>query len=494
MGVEGHLEHPVHEGAALVGGKLRPLPGAQTQHVLQKITVPAGVVFFELTGRDAEPPAQQRFQRLEVADLTGAAARHPAQEGEALGFCPAGGMKGLGEAGAFDLRQGPAAAQHVEAVGGSGREVGQVEFRRTRSQHVHDGLEGGAEGLALPLRPAEPEASGRGGEGLIKADLFPHHPVLEAVRKLDLLRHQGIAVGVGQQARLAGRGGKFALGEAQHKDIVRCVKAHLACAGQHHGVQRLGDVAEVGRAQQQPEQLFVLGDGDALAAQQACHLVQQSHDHVPLPGGFLGGGDAPLGPDGLHLRGLSVLRAQLLQAEVEGAAHLLGVGRAELRAQAVGGGDEKGAGLFGPGKVFSVLVGGLHIAEAPGVLLEGCAPRRRVGRPGVGVVLKGADLFLGEGAEAGLGQGGELFRQLRTPGNGQQTPHRRGRGAELGSRRLVAVERDVRHPELVLHGGAVFRDVAADHRHLPAADALPHEAADGGSGGAGFFLPAGGGE
>ena len=60
-----------------------------------------------------------------------------------------------------------------------------------------------------------------------------------------------------------------------------------------------------------------------------------------------------------------------LQAEVEGAAHLLGVGRAELRAQAVGGGDEKGAGLFGPGEVFSVLVGGLHITEAPGVLLEG---------------------------------------------------------------------------------------------------------------------------
>ena len=107
MGVEGHLEHPVHEGAALVGGKLRPLAGAQTQHVLQKITVPAGVVFFELTGRDAEPPTQQRFQRFEVADLTGAAARHPAQEGEALGFCPAGGMKGLGEAGAFALRQGP---------------------------------------------------------------------------------------------------------------------------------------------------------------------------------------------------------------------------------------------------------------------------------------------------------------------------------------------------------------------------------------------------
>ena len=107
-------------------------------------------------------------------------------------------MKGLSEAGALDLRQGPAAAQHVEAVGGSGGKVGQIQFRRTRSQHVHDGLEGGAEGLTLPLRPAEPEASGRGGEGLIKADLLADHPVLEAVRKLDLLRHQGVAVGVGQ--------------------------------------------------------------------------------------------------------------------------------------------------------------------------------------------------------------------------------------------------------------------------------------------------------
>lgn len=79
----------------------------------------------------------------------------------------------------------------------------------------------------------------------------------------------------------------------------------------------------------------------------------------------------PRSADGLHLRGLSVLRAQLLQAEVKGAAHLLGVGRSEFRAQAVGGGDEKGAGLFGPGKVFSVLVGGLHIAEAPGFFSKG---------------------------------------------------------------------------------------------------------------------------
>ena len=279
-------------------------------------------------------------------------------------------MKSLGEAGALDLRQGPAAAQHVEAVGSSGGKVGQVEFRRTRSQHVHDGLEGGAEGLALPLRPAEPEASGRGGEGLIKQTCS---------RTTRFSKQSGSSISCAIRASRsawvsrpvsAGRGGEFALGEAQHKDIVRCVKAHLACAGHHHGVQRLGDVAEIRRAQQQPKQLLVLGDGDALAAQQTCHLVQQAHDHIPLPGGFLGGGDAPLGPDGLHLRSLSVLRTQLLQAEVEGAAHLLGVGRAELRAQTVGGGDEK-ARAFSARARFSLSSSVGSTSPKPGVLLEG---------------------------------------------------------------------------------------------------------------------------
>ena len=72
--------------------------------------------------------------------------------------------------------------------------------------------------------------------------------------------------------------------------------------------------------------------------------------------------------------------------------------------------------------------------------------------------------------------------------------HRRGRGAELRGGGLVAVQRDVRHPELVPHGGPVLGQVAADHRDLPAAHALPHQAADGTGGGAGFLLPAGGGK
>ena len=299
---------------------------------------------------------------------------------------------------------------------------------------------------------------------------------------------------MGQEARLAGRGGKLALGESQHKDVVRRIEAHLARAGQHHSVQRLGDVAEVRGAQQQAEQLLVLGDGDALTTQQAGHLVQQAHDHIPLPGGFLGGGDAPLGPDGLHLRGLCFLGPQLLEAEVKGAAHLLGAGGAELCTQTVGGRYKEGAGLLGSGEVLGILGGGVCVAEAPGILLEGSAPRCRARRPCIGVVLEGADLLFGEGTQARLCQRGELFGQLCAPGNGQQAAHRRGRSAELRGGRLVAVKGDVRHPELVPDGGAVLCNVAADHGDPAAADALPHEAADGRSSSPGFLLPAGGGE
>ena len=125
---------------------------------------------------------------------------------------------------------------------------------------------------------------------------------------------------------------------------------------------------------------------------------------------------------------------------------------------------------------------------------KGFTPCRRVGRPCVGVIFEGADLRLGQGAEPGLGERGQRFGHLRTPRQCQQCLDRRCRCAELGRGRLVAIQRDPGHPELIPHGGAVFGDVAADHRDLSAADALPHQTPDGTGGGAGFFFPAGGGK
>ena len=48
--VQRHLQHPVHQGAALVGGKLGPAAGPEPQHILQKVAVAAGIIFFQLTG------------------------------------------------------------------------------------------------------------------------------------------------------------------------------------------------------------------------------------------------------------------------------------------------------------------------------------------------------------------------------------------------------------------------------------------------------------
>ena len=482
----------MHQGAALVGGELGPLAGAQTQNVLQKVAVAAGVVFFQLAGRDAQPPPQQQLQSVEVPHLPGGAARHAVQKAQALGLVAFRGVKGFGKAGALGVRQGPAAAQAVEAVGGGGRQIGKFQLRGRRAQPLHDGFQRGAEGQALPLGPAHPQPLGRGREGLVEADLLAHHAVFKAVGQVDFVCHEGVAVGVGQQARLARGGGELAFRQPQHKDVIGCVEPHLACAGQHHGVQRLGDVAQIGRAQQQAKQVFVLRHGDGLLSQQAGHLVEQAHDHVPLPGGFLSGGDAPGGPDGLHLRGLLFLRAQLFQAEVERPAHLLGVGVPQFRPQGLHGPHQQGPGFFGPLQVIGVLFGGHDIAETLRVFGKFCPPRRRVGRPGVGVVFEGADFFFTQRAKARFGQRRQIFSQISSPRQRQQGPHGGGWGAELRGGGLVAVKRDVRHAELVPQCGAVLGDIAADHSHFAAAHTLPHQAADGPRHGPGFLFPAGG--
>ena len=102
-------------------------------------------------------------------------------------------------------------------------------------------------------------------------------------------------------------------------------------------------------AQQQAEKILVLRHGDALTAQQPRHLVQQLHHHVPLAGGFLCRRDAPGGADILHLCGLLPLCAQLLQAEIQRPADLLGVGAAHFAAQGIHRRHQLFAGILGAG-------------------------------------------------------------------------------------------------------------------------------------------------
>ena len=299
---------------------------------------------------------------------------------------------------------------------------------------------------------------------------------------------------MGQQAAFCGSRGKFPLRKPQHKYIIRRIQTHFAGACQHHCVQGLRDVPKVGGAQQQAEKILVLRHSDALTAQQPRHLVQQLHHHVPLAGGFLCRRDTPGGADILHLRGLLSLCAQLLQAEIQRPADLLGVGTAHLAAQSIHRRHQLFAGVLGAGQVLGVLLGQLSIAEAPGAFGKFCPPRRSIGRPRVGVVFQCTDFRLGQVAQAGLGQHGQLLGHVRAPQQCQQRPHRRGGCAELRGGGFIAVQRDLCHAELVPHRSPVQTDITADHRNFSAAHPLPHQAADGGSSAAGFLLPAGGGK
>ena len=188
------------------------------------------------------------------------------------------------------------------------------------------------------------------------------------------------------------------------------------------------------------------------------------------------------------------LCAQLLQAEIQCPTDLFRVGAAHLAAQGIHRRHQLFAGVLGTGQVQRIFLGQLGIAEATGAFGKFCPPRRCIRRPCVGIVFQRTDLRLGQVAQAGLGQHGQLLGHVRTPQQRQQRPHRRGRGAELRGGGFVAVQRDLCHAELVPRRSPVQADIAADHRDLSAAHALPHQAADGGSGAAGFLFPAGGGK
>ena len=115
VGVQRHLQHPVHQGTALVCRKLCTAAGLEPQHILQKVAVAAGIVFFQLAGRDVQPPAQQHFQRGQILHLPGRVLLHALQQRKPPGCLHSltGGAQRLGQAGTFQFGQRPAAAQHV---------------------------------------------------------------------------------------------------------------------------------------------------------------------------------------------------------------------------------------------------------------------------------------------------------------------------------------------------------------------------------------------
>ena len=115
VGVQRHLQDPVHQGTALVGGKLRTAAGLEPQHILQKVAVTADIIFFQLAGRDVQSPAQQRFQRGQILHLPGRILLHALQQCQSPGYLHpfAGAAQRLGQAGAFQFGHRPAAAQHV---------------------------------------------------------------------------------------------------------------------------------------------------------------------------------------------------------------------------------------------------------------------------------------------------------------------------------------------------------------------------------------------
>ena len=261
---------------------------------------------------------------------------------------------------------------------------------------------------------------------------------------------------MGQKARLRRCTGELPFRKTQHEHIIRRVQTHFARACQHHRVQRLRDVPKVRRAQQQAEQVFVFRKGHALTAQQVRHFMKQLHHHVPLAGRFLRCRDAPGRADGFHQRGLLLLCAQLFQAEIQFPADLFGASAPHLAAQLVHGCYQQPAGSLGILQRFCVLIGQFIFTEALGAFLKFCAPCRRIGGPGIGIVFQRADLRLGQSAQAGLGKNGQVFGHIRTAHKGQQCAHRRSRGTELRGGGFIAVKRDVRHAELVPDGRTVI--------------------------------------
>ena len=154
MGVQRHLQYPVHQGTALVGAQLCLAAGAQPQHILQKIAVAAAIIFFHLAGRDPQPPPKQRLQRRQIFQLTGCRAGHTIQHRQAGRSALA--LQRLGQAGLLHMVQHPPAAQAVQGRRWGGSQIQQFQIRRSGSQRFHDGLHRRTQCHILAFGPAHP--------------------------------------------------------------------------------------------------------------------------------------------------------------------------------------------------------------------------------------------------------------------------------------------------------------------------------------------------
>lgn len=142
--------------------------------------------------------------------------------------------------------------------------------------------------------PAEPQIAACHSQRLVKADPLAQDLVGKAVGQLGALLHHNVAVGVGQQALIAGRLGELPLQQADHKDGIGLGQAHTARRGHDHAVKALGDMPHIGRAQQQRKKLGVLGRGQLFTAQQAGKLVKQPHNDIPFAQDLIRLGQAAL--------------------------------------------------------------------------------------------------------------------------------------------------------------------------------------------------------
>ena len=288
----------MHQIAALVGSEGRLLAGLCPQHVFQKIGKGAGIIPLHPAGGEPQLPAQQLLHGGSVVHRKGLGPRrllHRVQQLALLGLVPVF-RKALEKGRGLAAFRVPALAQQVQRHGRGGSQVRPLQRRflwRKALDHRRKGTGHRHGGAAR--RPAEPQAFRRGGEGLVKAHLLPDGPVLEAVRHFHALTHQAFPLGVSEQTLIAGGLGELALGQPQHKAPVRVIQPHPARSGKDHLVQRLGNVAQVGTAHQQLEQVRQLGGGQHLVPQQQGHLVQKVRRQVPHPHRLAGGGDALAG-------------------------------------------------------------------------------------------------------------------------------------------------------------------------------------------------------
>ena len=293
---------------------------------------------------------------------------------------------------------------------------------------------------------------------------------------------------MGQQTDVPRRLGELPFRQSQHKHGVHLRQAHPARRGKDDAVKALGDVPHVGGAQQQSEQLGVIGGGQGFLPHHARQLVEQLHDGVPLPQRLLGGGQlAPAAQVGGEVA-QRFLRAKPLQKQIDlpgglGGGPVPGFGDEFLRPA-----HQKLPCLLCQRQCAGVLLGGA-VAVSRRAAGEGGAPVLRLEGPCIGIVFQRALGVLRQAGQPGLEQPHHGAGIDAAAQNFQRGMHRPRGGGVLRRGGFVAEQRNVLQPELIAHGGAVAVRAAADDRHFPVGRARSGPGADGCGNGLGLVLP-----